>query len=263
MTDVRVSPDGARYLAMAGGQRVPQPFNDRWLLPFFAGPEPRRWVSWQRSAMATCCFLAVSYCHTWWAFPIPLALSGLTINLKLPVLVDLPAMECALGAAVALQRGWWPLALVLVLIAGATKETAPVFAALWAWNPLLLVGMLAPAIRHLFWKPGPDVLDGPAAEALTHPWRASLEAHRGQWLAPAVWLAPWGPLLIGFGRPSWQVGGTLIVAYAQCLIATDSTRLFVWAWPVLAAQTFAVVDARWWPLIAVLAFANPAPGTGV
>lgn len=262
VSDVRVSPDGARLLAMARGERQPRPFHYRWLLPKIVGRDPARWVLFSRLMMACLCLASALYCRTAYAFLIPFALSGVVLNLKLPILVDLAAMVYVLDAALCARVGWWIPAILFVLAAGATKETAPVFAALYAWNPLLLVGLLAPAIRSL-WKPGVDTSSGPMADALTHPWQASRKAHAGQWRNPLLWLLPWGILLVGASRPSWQVAATLIVAYAQTLIATDTIRLYMWAWPVLAARTFEVVPHRWWLLVVVAAFANPFGGTGI
>lgn len=261
---LQVSPDGVRLLQMGDGHPQPRPFHYRWLLPFLLGANPTRWIWAGRISMVAVGFLAVGYCHTWYALPVPLALSGLNLNLRLPILVDLPAMALALGAAVAMQHGLWPLAIVLSLLAGATKETSPVFAALWAWNPVLLVGLLAPAARMLV-PAGEDTASagGPIADALTHPWRSSQDAHAGQWLNSLLWLAPWGPLLIGASRPSWQVGAVLLVAYGQCAVATDSIRLYQWAWPVLLARTFEVTPSKWWLLVVVLAYANPFKGSGV
>src|SRR6185437_119407 len=100
--------------------------------------------------------------------------SGLSwFNLRHPVLVDLPAFALALGAAVAWQHGLWWAAIPLVLTAGCVKETSPVFAAVWAWHPVMLVGLIPPAIRHLQ-RPGADPCPpGPASEALVHPLRSS------------------------------------------------------------------------------------------
>ena len=45
-------------------------------------------------------------------------------------------MKCAalaLGALVAFEYGWWPLGVVLIVFAALTKESMPVWAALWSW----------------------------------------------------------------------------------------------------------------------------------
>lgn len=260
---IRVSPDGHRLRALARGEPQPHPFHLRWFLPWLLGANPTGWIWTSRLAMAACSVLAGVYCHAWQAALIPITLSGLNLNLRLPVLVDLPAMTVALAAAVCAQHGWWPAAIALSLAAGMTKETAPVFASLWAWNPILLLGLAAPAVR-LLWKPGIDQSEGPMADALTHPWRTSQDAHRGQWANPLLWLTPWGVLLIGVGHPTWQLALAALAAYGQCLFATDSVRLWIWCWPVVLARTFEVTPRRDWFLLAVVAVAvMPYGGNGI
>src|SRR5690242_7396860 len=73
-------------------------------------------------------------------------------SLRLPVLLDAPSFAIALLlAAVAAfspapgtERVLWQTALfVIALLGGATRETIPIFGALWAWSPWPLLGLLA------------------------------------------------------------------------------------------------------------------------
>lgn len=260
-----LSPDGIRYLAIADGQRVPRPFHYRWLIPALAGRNGRAWQALQIAALLGMVALSVAYNDDWKAGVAAglamFGLAGITLNLRLPVLVDLPAMSLALAAAVIADTNL-PAAIALAVAAGACKETSPVFAAAYAWNPWLLAGLLAPALRHL-WKTGPDMCEGLAAEALTHPLKVAWQVRKGRWTDPKLWLLPWGGLTAGLYQPTWQVAVTLALAYSQCVLATDTVRLYQWAWPVLAAHTFTVLPPAWWPLAVAATIWNPYAGNGI
>ena len=253
-------PDEFRYWSMARGVRVPRPFHLRWALPFFVGDEVRhwRWVQW--TSLACLCWLTSVWTGIWWTGLLPLGLSGVTFNLRHPMLVDLPAMVFALGAAVASKHDLWWLALTLVVIGSTVNETVAPFAAVYAWNPLLLVGLVPVAIRAVL-RSGPDPIpDGPAHDALVHPVRVSWEHHKQ--LSLWVYVLPWGVLLAALADPSPQLWVALGVAYAQLLVDTDAVRLYVWAMPVMAACA-APVLGPWAALAVVLHLANPFKTEGV
>lgn len=251
-----VTNDGHQYLTQAAGNRVPRPFHYRWLTGRLCGRSPARWQQMAYVAVVLYGLLLWAYTGAWVAIVVPFGLAGIMFNVRYPVLVDLPAMCAALAAAICVEHGWWPAAIALAVVAGCTKETGPVFAALWAWSPIPLVGLAAPAIRHLFWKAGADMpADADAAFALKHPFRAGWQAHAGRLYDWRLWVAPWGPILAGTGPMSVQLAATVTVAYGQCAAATDTVRLYVWAAPVLAANLFDVVPAAWWlPLAAAVVF---------
>lgn len=255
-----MTPDEFRYAVMARGVRVPRPFHFRWLLPALCSDDARywRWVQW--ASLLICSSLVGVYTGIWWTCLIPLGLSGLLFNLKHPMLVDLPSMACALSAAVAWDHKMWWLAVLLACVASMIKESGSVFAALYAWTPVLLVGLL-PVLVRAFWRTGPDPIpDGPAAEALKHPVRVSFEHHKA--LPLWVYVLPWGVLLAGLANPSPQLWVTLGVAYAQLLVATDAVRLYVWCFPVLALAAAPVLGP--WTLVAlVLHLANPFKTEGL
>lgn len=250
---VPITPDGYRYLA-AVEQRVARPFHYRWLLPRLCGHNGDAWR--QQSIVAICLLAAAGgfYTHSWFGAVAPLGLAGVTkFNLKYPVLVDASAMALALAAAVFVREGWWPLGLVCVLTSACIKETSPAFAALYAWNPVLLVGFVPVAIRH-FQRAGDDVLDAENRWILNHPFRASLKYHRNVPLW--VWVLPWGALIAGLAYPTWQVAACVAVAYAQCAMATDTCRLYQWGWPVLALNVVAVVPTGWLLPLALVHLGN-------
>lgn len=265
---IQMSADGERYLVMGSGRRVAAPFHLRWLIPYLLGTQKEWYRNLNYACVPVVSLLAWSYTHSWAAIFIPLGLTGVIYlnTVLLPVLIDLPAMTVTLAAAVCSQHHWWYLMIPLVLLAGMIKETSPVFCALWAWSFLPLVGLLSPALRALQ-KPGPDPLanaPGLAHLALTNPLRASWQAHQLDiHQMSKKYLLPWGILLIGIGRPTWQVALVIVAAYGQCFVATDTVRLYQWAWPVLAAVTFSTIPRTWWFLLVILHLANPFKTNGV
>jgi hypothetical protein len=138
------------------------------------------------------------------------------------------------------------------------KEQAPIFAAAFAWHPLLLVGLLPAAIRHLQ-KPGEDILGPDIGYLLAHPIIAARQARVGEWRDPYVLLLPWGGLLIGLTAMSWQLFTALALSYGLLLMVTDRTRIYQWAWPALALATVNAAP-EWLPLVAVSLVFNPFQG---
>lgn len=251
-------PDAARYIAASQGTPVPRPFHLRWLLPYVCETNRTRWWSvW----LASWPLLAISMLG-WritagddWraataATAVLLALPGiLGPTAVIPVGVDLPAT--ALGVlSVWLVTLGHPVQIVagvmVAMVAATIKESAPVWAALWAWCPWLLLAMVPVAIRALTAKPGPDPL-GPTFQYIAdHPFRSALEHHRGQWRDAWVMVAPWGICLAGLIGADWRLLVVVAVAYAQLLVATDTVRLVHHAaGPVLAVAAVAVIPTPW------------------
>lgn len=188
------------------------------------------------------------------------ALPSSRFNLTNPVLVDAPSMALAVWAAVCVREGLWPLGIALILASGMVKETGPVFGALYAWHPVLLIGLAAPAVRALLARPGSDVLDEENAWILAHPFKAGQKYHN--WLDPNL-IVPWGAAIVGLAALDLQLGALLAVAYAQLLVATDTVRLYQWAAPVMCVAAAGAVPAAWLPLLVVLTVWNPLAGNGV
>jgi hypothetical protein len=261
---ITATPDGQRYLA-ATQQRVPRPFHYRWLIPRLCGLHERRWRTVRTVSLVGLLPAAAWYGGVGWkgvfcaAFVVGLA-GVWAFNWKWPILVDAPAMFLALLAAACAQHGYWWAALPLALLAGCTKETAPVFAAVWAWSPIPLIGLAAPAIRSL-WRSGDDVLDERNAQILKHPFRAGYAFHRD--LSLAAWVLPWGVGIVALANLSWPLAAVLVLAYAQCAMATDTMRLIQWAWPVVALSTAEAVPTKWLLPLIVLHLANPFRGDGL
>lgn len=265
--DLALTPDSVRYIKGAVGVPLPRPFSGRWLIPWLCGVSSLRWQIAAYTGVALTAAGTGLLAHRWEiglaAGIMAAALPSSLFNLSHPVLIDAPAMGLAVMAAVASAHGLWPIAVVLALASGAAKETGPVFAALYAWNPLLLVGLLAPAVLAVVRQRGPDVLDEKNAWILQHPIRASREYHHGQWLDGLVMVAPWGGAIVGLVALDWRLGAVLVVAYAQLAIATDSVRLYQWAAPSLCLAACAVVPVAWLPVLVVAVVWNPLRGNGI
>lgn len=265
MRHARLTPDGLRYVAMAEGRRVPRPFHFRWLLPRLCGVGQTNWRAVQ--VATTVGLIPAGWWYGgfgWRGLFVGLSVVGLAgvwnVAWRFPVLVDAPAMCVALIAAAVLPTSV-PAAVLVACVAGMMKESAPLFAALWAWSPWPLVALLFPALRACQ-RPGDDVLDAENAWILRHPWRASRKCHAGQWFDTQLWVAPWGALLAGVTATP-QTIITLVAAYGQTLIATDTVRLYMWAWPVLAAGAADRIPTSWLLPVLLIHLANPAKGDGI
>lgn len=258
-----MGPDAARYLWRANGNRVARPFNLRWFLPALCGPDVQLWqlvwiLSWPLLAAGT----------VWWAFG-----TGVTIWQALatavflvalpgvygpqavrPVGVDLFAMALGMLAAGAFVNGLPWLGVVLVLWAACVKETAPVFVALWAWSVWPLVGLVAPLVALVAVRAelDPITAHGTLRRVHDHPVRSAFEHRKGRGRDAWLWVAPWGVTLAGLVAPTPQVLVTLVVAHAQCVVATDTVRLVVWAGPVMALAAARTIPEAWLCLAAVV-----------
>ncbi len=259
-----LTPDGARYLAA----QPPAPFHVRALLPALCGHQARRWqvAAWAGVA-ATLAGTMILAGAGWQGAAAAALVAGLPMvrfNLAHPVLVDSAALGLATLAAAAWHAGGHPAAIVLVILAGAAKEAAPLFAAVFAWSPVLLVGLIAPAVIASLRTPGSDVLDEHNAWILAHPVKAARQYHAG-YLAGAnpILVAPWGACVVALAAPSWQLAAALVLGYAQLVTATDTVRLYQWAAPVVAIAATGAVPAAWWPVLIVATVFNPLRGDGL
>lgn len=251
----KLGPDAARYWIAGGGEAVARPFHLRWLLPKICGQSMRRWwVVWSSSwlvAAGGMFMLARSWDLDWQrsllAVVLCLGLAGVWGPAVVrPVGVDLPALALGVWAAAALHVGWWPAGIVMALVAGSVKESSPVFVALWAWHPLGLIGLAAPAIRYVLNRPQIDPVTNmsPFREIHDHPLRTGLRAR--PWRSAWIMVAPWAVCLAALYRPSYIVLAALVVAYAQLFVATDTVRLVhTAAAPIVAIAAAAVIPDGW------------------
>jgi hypothetical protein len=273
LSTMEISPDGRRYLAAGAGRAVPYPFALRWLLPWICEASVRRWQVCAIVHLLALPPLTTLWLSFWIHDDVLLTVGGLLmcglagiwrIQLHRPVLVDSPAVAWSLGAAVLVQHEMWVAALLAVVVAGSIKETAPVFAACYAWHPLLLLGLLAPLVRRLISTPGPDPMG--EESLLRHPLRAGTLSHMDRWFDARSMIAPWGAgvlaVLATDQRIIPMVVITTVLAYAQLLFATGTVRLYQWAAPPVVLAAVGVIPAGWAVAVLLAHLLNPWPGPG-
>ncbi len=249
----QMSADGWRYQAMARGEGAPKPYHYRWLMPRVLGGDQRRW---QTANTVACAGMVPAM---WWLTGSPtVGLFNFTLfgvwgmARGFPMITDPVAMCAAIVAAAATKHRRWTVAVAASLVAGGCRETAPVFAALYAGHPLPLVGLLSPAVMAR--KPeGPDVTDDFSHTCVADPLAAVWQVRRGSATDWKLYVAPLGGLWLG-ARSDARTTLTLLATYAQLLVAVDTSRLTAWLWPVLADNLSK--DDRW-PLAFAVSVANP------
>lgn len=267
----RITPDGARYVRMGLNQAEPMPFCIRPLLPLICRDSMPRWIAATTLGLIASIVLTGVLALSWGATQeqalVAMALvSGLPLlrfSFFAPVLVDMPAMALALGAALL-----WPisveLSLVVAAVAGLVSEKAPIWAAVFALQPWLLAGLVTPVLLFLLMMhdKDPDPND-PLADTLRHPIRSSMKWHAGKWRDPRAMLLPWGACLVVVVDPSWVLLIALAVGYAQLLVATDTVRLYQQAAPVVCIAAAFVIPTEWALPVVLAHWFNPWLGDGV
>lgn len=260
---INMAPDSHRYLAMGNGERVARPFNRRVLLPFLCGSDVLHWQWLSYSCLFLLPVLTGVYVHYHMNAWIPALFAALLMAglpqiqfwLKTPVLTDQFGITMALLAAVLP----WPWNLIVCTVAAFGRETVPIFAAIYSWDPVLLAALVPIGLWSLVAPKGPDQLG--RDNWLAHPVENSMKFHKDAWRHIGVMLLPWGAGIMSLCFMSMQMFAACLVAYAQMIVATDSARLFVWAAPVVFLQ-LAQVDPQWMGLLVVLHWLNPWRGNG-
>lgn len=268
----RLTPDGRFYAAAGTGTAVPRPYAFRWLPPMLCGAE-----SWRWQALSAASLIAWGPLMAWYLAAFGLApwqqLAGVALlcglpglfrlNASFPALVDAPAFALALAAAGCWLHGHVWAGVGLAVAAGACKETAPVFAAVFAWHPALLVGLAGAA----WWaKSGPA--PAWAAQWLSNPVKAALKAHEGAWLSWQAMLLPWGALALLAPLAAMAAPWALLIpaavavalGYAQMVAAQDRARLFCWAAPAVIVVALAALPMEWAGVAVVAHAFNPYRG---
>ena len=170
-----------------------------------------------------------------------LALPGAWFVATHPTTTDAPCMLLAWAASTLLHAAHPVYSVALSLAAGAIHERGPVFAAVYAWHPLPLLGLLA-----VQWWARPAKRDADALVGWPTTWKA-IQAHRPYQdlldgklplyglrvvLPAAVW---WGA-----SRQAWAALG---LAMASRVLGTDTCRFLFWAAPPLVVGLPAL---PWW-----------------
>lgn len=249
-----MAPDTWRYHQMAQGEGAPRPYHYRWLLPRLLGTDRKRW-SYTSQAAVVAMVPAMRWLTGKWSPGLfVFTLHGVWGNVRLhPGITDPVAMLAAIVAAGAVLHRRWGVAVTASLVAGASKESAPLFAAVYASHPLPLVGLLSPAVMATI-PAGPDI-DGDdfSHQCVTEPAKAVWKVREDTAQDWRLYVAPWGGLLAGVIGDRRTVAA-LVLAYGQLLLAVDTNRLTAWAWPVLADNA---TDRDWWPLALAGSYFNP------
>lgn len=221
------SNDGARYTSS-----TPQP-----------KPFHRRFHHWNPKALQVVTHMSLLGLGVAMGTPAKalmlLVLPGAWFIATRPHLVDAPAMLAAWLAALVLPQSALG-SVALALVGGAIHERAPVFAALYAWSPWPLLGLLAVQ----WWaKPGPiddDVYVGRDFKTTLLVHRHKQDLTNGQLVAASLRGALAFPLWYGAPLSVWV---TLGVAYISRLLGTDGSRFMFWAAPALIAAVPASIPA--------------------
>jgi hypothetical protein len=223
--------DGMRYTS-----RRPQPY-----------PFHRRFCGWPkrllfRTSLAS--LVAIGALMGDWKHALLLGtLPGFWFIATHPTTVDGPAMLLALAAALL-----WPVspagAIAVSCASGFIHERGPVFAALYAWHPALLVGL----VMMGWWRrPAPPDEDPLVGRGLKH----AMIAHKqyNDWLEPLhTGFALRGlPLIAAWAGVSPQAWLTLGVAWCSRIVGTDLGRFAFWAAPVMVRE---LPDVPVWMVLA-------------
>lgn len=258
-----MAPDSYRYKAMGAGDKTYPPFNRRILFPFICGDKERNWLLLTKASLVLLPLLVALYVYMevglWQAAVFSAVLMAgmpcMRFWFDVPILTDAPALCLALVSAILP----WPFNLFVAALGGLGRETVPIFAALYAWNPLLLLGLIPVGIWTIVAPVGPDQMK--RESWLDHPFKTAQDYKRGKWRSPEYLIYPWGVALIALFYPTWQLASTLVVAYSQLFVATDWARLYVWAAPVMYVRA-AQVGVEWMIPLSIIHWFNYKRGPG-
>lgn len=270
-----LGPDGLHYgLAMAGAPAM-HPFRHRGLLlrwpwlrasavpPTINKPNVEPWLrmsapltvrvlQWQSWVSLVVSGVLVGVLAEQWGAPGWLAVALFVVLpwfrhcARCVGYLDPLAMMTGLGAAVAWGAGLWWLAVPLSVLSGLTHERGPVFAALFAWSPWLLLGLLGHGLARLLVRGTSETC--PYRGTMAVSFRAHREAQSNRGLVE--WVLPWGAAIFGIGSclegsgTGSQLAALMVVSYGQLVVAMGCVRLVQWAAPLLCVAA-ALVMAQW------------------
>jgi len=212
--------DGNRYTSMR-----PQPY-----------PFHRRFCWWPKRLLQTTslvCLIGLGVAMgSWKGAVLLLTLPGSWFIATHPTTVDAPAMLLAWCASLLMPTHPY-IAVVLSCISGVVHERGPVFAAIYAWHPLLLIGLVGVGWWRRAAKPDNDMLVGRGfmhSLKASRPYNDFLDGH-----TTLVGLRGIIPLAAWFGVPlsAWAALG---VAFASRAVGTDFGRFVLWGAPAVIAN---------------------------
>lgn len=209
--------DGRRYTS---GKAQPYPFHRRWC----GWPQPMLVIATLSSLVALGTLMG-----SWTKALLFVTLPGVWGCATRPTTVDAPAMLLAWVAGMLFPTQPYA-AVALSCVAGFIHERGPVFAALYAWHPLLLVGLVAMG----WWrKPAPPDEDLRVGRGFIK----SIFAHRqdNDWLNwQATFFAARALPMLALGYGTSTAGWlSLGLAWVTRIICTDLGRMVIWAAPLM------------------------------
>lgn len=223
--------DGDRYTS---GKAQPTPFH-------------RRFCGWNEGFLQVCTyaslFLLGMAMGEWWKAVLLLMLPGGWFIARHPTCTDAVTMALAWGASLLLPEHPY-VAIGLSLASGFIHERGPVFAALYAWNPVLLIGLCAVGWWRTPAKQDHDKLVGVGF------WGA-IKAHKPYVNLLEGRLLWYGYRMVGVLACAWMTSvrawAAVAVAFGSRILGTDTCRYLFWAAPAAIVATdvpaWAVVPA--------------------
>ena len=261
--------DGARYWHLAGGDRVPFPFNLRWFWPKVIGTRKNLWRASSRVGIALLGPVTVWYLGLRGLSPFQ-ALIGALLFVTLPGISKAAAVEplridsqamflIVLASCVALVNPW--VGFAVMLVASCSRETAPILVALFAWNPWMLTGLAIPLISQLWISPpSEDFEKGHVFKFDRNLWKNLQDSghyfrrqHLGRLTSCLHMILPWGAVLPAFLlRPDLAGTIALLLGYGFMFIATDYERVYQHAGLALIPAAAGVVTSTPWVWVILL-----------
>ena len=196
-------------------------------------PFHRRFCAWPETLLTILSVVSVftlgALMGTWQKALLLTTLPGAWFCVTRPTTVDAPSMLLAYCASLAFPLNPY-VAVILAMCSGVIHERGPVFAALYAWHPLLLLGL----VGVQWWKKAaPADSDLRVGRGLWH----SLIVHRQDhdWLsfkqsAVALRGLPLIAVYYGVSTPAWIALG---LAWVSRIVGSDLGRFVFWAAPAV------------------------------
>ncbi len=210
-------PDGLRYTS---GRPQPHPFH-------------RRWCGWPKRMLVGVSLASLvalgAMMGDWRRAALLITLPGAWLIATRPTTVDAPTMALAYGASMLFPAHPW-LAVLMSCVGGFLHERTPVFAALYAWHPLLLVGLVCSG----WWRtPAPPDADPRVGLGAIKALFAHRKDHDWLGIEQNLYAMRAVPLLAAAYGTSPAAWTSLAVTWASRLIGTDLARYALWAAPAM------------------------------
>jgi len=250
-------PDSKRYIST---ERLKLPFSLRWLVRDICGQNEFLWNAFSYIPVIAIpiisyyYFLALGFteAQALTGGALVCGLSGVTlVNYAIKYLSDGFGMLCMITALYLFQVDLQLWAILVTLIGSMANEKTFVYVTLMSLNPYALLGAVPVILRWILYKHSKTDFLGDT-DLLNNPIALGIKYHKGFWFDPKKSVLIWGVTIIAFANMNIHLAVVLLVAYGSVLLATDSTRLVHWAFPLMVASTLTVIPEAWAiPLVAV------------